>query len=182
MRTFITGGTGLIGSHLARELLARGDQVVVLTRSKERASRQPILAGAQLVEGDPNEPGDWQREVDGCDAVVHFAGQNIFGKRWNQEIKQEIRESRLKSTAQVVEAIRRSSKRPDVFVSGSAIGYYGPCGDEELIETASPGDDFMAGSAWNGNRLRGRRPLNWAFGWRFCGLALCSTATREPSR
>lgn len=144
MRIFITGGTGLIGSHLARELLARGDQVVVLTRSAEKARRQTLLAGAKVVEGDPSQADDWHGEVDGCDAVVHLAGKNLFSERWNDRIKKEIRESRVKSTAQVVEAMRRCSKRPRVFVCGSAIGYYGPHGDEELTESSPPGDDFMA--------------------------------------
>ncbi len=144
MRVFITGGTGLIGRHLAARLLTRQDTPVVLTRSASKASKLPELKGAEIVPGDPAVPGDWQKAVDGCDAVIHLAGQNVFGPRWNKEIKRQVRDSRVLGTRHVVEAITSASRRPKVLLQGSAIGYYGARGDEELTESGPPGDDFMA--------------------------------------
>ncbi len=81
MRVFVTGGTGLIGRRLVDRLIGRGDDVVVLSRSAERARRE-LHPDAEVVEGDPAHPGTWQREVERCDAVVNLAGENLFARRW----------------------------------------------------------------------------------------------------
>ena len=147
MRVFVTGGTGLVGTHLIRWLRQRQDQVVVLTRNPEVA-RQKLDPACVLVEGDPMQAGEWQRAVEPCDAVVHLAGENIFGRRWNAAFKELLRDSRVKSTEHVVEALARNPKKGDgtskTLVSASAIGYYGPHGDEELTEESPPGDDVLA--------------------------------------
>jgi uncharacterized protein (TIGR01777 family) len=147
MRVFVTGGTGLIGTRLTKRLLERGDQPVVLTRRYGDA-RQTLGPKTELVEGDPMQPGPWMENVDTCDAVIHLAGENVFGKRWSADFKQMLVDSRIKGTQNVVGAVLRKPKRPDgsakVLVNASAIGYYGPHGDEELTEDSPPGSDFLA--------------------------------------
>jgi uncharacterized protein (TIGR01777 family) len=145
MRVFIAGGTGLIGTGLVRELLARGDRPVVLSRRASAADGRPEFRGVEVVQGDPTGPGHWQSSIDGCDAVINLAGANIFSRRWSEQVKRSIRDSRVESTAQLVRAVRAADRRPSVFVLGSAIGYYGATGDEELTESSPPGSDFMAG-------------------------------------
>ena len=98
----------------------------------------------QVIPGDPTQPGHWQDEVDGCDAVVNLAGHNIFADRWNTEIKRKIRDSRVYSAEQLVARSSRRTIGPEVFVQGSAIGFYGPHGDEELDESSPSGSDFLA--------------------------------------
>lgn len=144
MRVFITGGTGLIGRHVARRLKNRGDEVVVLTRSVKSSAGKPGFEGIRLIEGNPVSGGPWKKEVEGCDAVVNLVGHNLFADRWTPEIKRKIRDSRVYSTERVVEAIGECAQRPKVLVNGSAIGYYGAHGDEELIEESPSGIDFMA--------------------------------------
>lgn len=145
MRVFITGGSGLIGRSLARSLLESGHRPVILSRRAEAVRRDPAMWAYHIVEGDPTAPGRWQEEVDGCDAVVNLAGHSVFAERWNREVRTKIRESRVRSAEQVAAAIQRSVTRPRVLVQGSAIGYYGPHGDEELDESAPAGTDFLAG-------------------------------------
>ena len=147
MRIFITGGTGLVGSRLIRRLRERGDHAVILTRRFGHA-RQLFGPDAQLIEGDPMRNGEWTNAVGDCDAVVHLAGENVFGRRWNADYKKQLYDSRILSTQKVVEALRRKPVRadgqPKVLVNASAIGFYGAHGDEELTEDSAPGSDFLA--------------------------------------
>ena len=147
MRVFVTGGTGLIGSRLIKALVQRGDWALVLTRRFAR-SRQLLGPDCELVEGDPMQPGPWQDKATGCEAVVHLAGENIFNRRWNARFKALLFDSRIRSTQHVVEALKGSPRRedgtPKILVNASAIGFYGPHGDEELTEQSPPGSDYMA--------------------------------------
>jgi uncharacterized protein (TIGR01777 family) len=147
MRVFVTGGTGLIGRRLVRELLQRGDNPVVLTRRYGDA-RQMFGPNCKLVEGDPMEPGDWTGGVADCDAVINLAGENVFNRRWGDAFKGLLFDSRVRSTMNVAQALlrnpRRGDGRPKALVNASAIGYYGPHGDEELTEDSPPGNDFLA--------------------------------------
>jgi uncharacterized protein (TIGR01777 family) len=147
MRVFVTGGSGLIGSRLIRALAARGDEVVLLTRRPE-AVREALGSTCQVVAGDPTEPGPWTESLDGCEAVVNLTGENLFARRWNEAFKLRLRDSRLRSTETIVRALARQPRTaagaPKVLVNGSAVGYYGPHGDEELTEESPPGDDFLA--------------------------------------
>jgi hypothetical protein len=144
MRVFVTGGTGLIGTRLVRQLLKRGDQPVVLTRRPDAAAKL-FGPACTVVAGDPTQSGAWVDAVADCDAVVNLAGENVFGRRWNAEVKALLNDSRVKATQNVVEALRQQTDgRPRTLVNASAIGYYGPHGDEELTEDSPPGDDFLA--------------------------------------
>jgi uncharacterized protein (TIGR01777 family) len=147
MRVFITGGTGLVGSRLVPRLVDRGDQVVLLSR-RAGPARERFGKACAVVEGDPMQTGSWMDAVGDCDAVIHLAGENVFARRWSSEFKALLRDSRVKSTENVVQALARkprtASGQPKVLVNASAIGYYGPHGDEELNEDSPPGDDFLA--------------------------------------
>ena len=156
MRVVISGGTGLIGSALARRLRDDGHAVVVLTRSRGVKTGAPDAA-AHAARGDlrlvtwpaaPVGPGDaapaWWQAVDGADAVVNLAGESIAAGRWTARQKERIRESRVQATRALVQAIRAVDRKPAVLVSGSAVGYYGPRGDEVVDETTPPGDDFLS--------------------------------------
>jgi uncharacterized protein len=144
MRVFITGGTGLIGRSLARALRESGHHPVILSRRADEVRRDPSMWAYQVIPGDPAMPGRWQEEVDGCDAVVNLAGHNVFADRWNAAVKAKIRDSRVYAAQQLVAAIRQAQSRPQVYVHGSAIGYYGPHGDDELTESSPQGSDFLA--------------------------------------
>lgn len=147
MRIFVTGATGLVGRRIVRRLGERGDQVVILTRRADHAG-QLFGNSVGVVEGDPMRPGDWMKAIADCDAVIHLAGENVFARRWNADFKKLLRDSRILSTQNVVEALRRQPIRADgqakALVNASAIGYYGPRGDEELNEDSAPGSDFLA--------------------------------------
>lgn len=138
MRTFVTGASGLIGRRLVAALLARGDTVVSLSRKP--AEPRP---GVEAVAGDPTVAGPWLERLAGCDAVVHLAGEPIVGKRWNAERLARIRSSRVDSTKLIAEALAKGG--PRVFVSGSAVGYYGlNTGDAKITEDSPPGTDLLA--------------------------------------
>ena len=143
MRVFVTGGTGLIGRNLVAALLSRGDCVSVVTRDAAAAGKV-LPERVSLTEADPAEGGSWQREVDGADVIVNLAGEPIFGSRWTRPQKERIRTSRLRTTENIVEAIAACRDRPGTFISGSAVGYYGPRGSEQLSEDAPAGDGFLA--------------------------------------
>jgi hypothetical protein len=146
MRVFVTGGTGLIGPRLVQRLRQRNDSVALLTRRASAAREK--FPDATIVEGDPMQAGPWQQAIDDCDAVIHLAGENIFNKRWNDAFKQLLRDSRVKSTENVAAALARNPKTASgagkVLVNASAVGYYGPHGDEELDESSPPGNDILA--------------------------------------
>jgi uncharacterized protein len=142
----ITGAGGLIGSALARSLRADGHVVRPLVRPA--ANGRQSAAGA--IRWDPAAGTIESGAVDGIDAVVHLAGAGIGDKRWSPARKREIRESRVRGTDLLARTLAGLSRPPAVFVSGSAVGYYGDRGDEELTEQSAPGADFLAevAQAW----------------------------------
>ena len=152
MNVTVTGATGLIGTKLVRTLRARGDGVTVLSRSPDKARAAlgvdaiawDLMAGPAPVEA-----------LRGRDAVVHLAGEDV-AQRWNDEVKHEIRASREVGTRNLVAGIGAAEPRPAALVSASAVGYYGPRGDEPVTEDAPPGDDFLAGVcvAWEREAAR----------------------------
>lgn len=142
MRVVITGGTGLIGRALAAELAGAGHEVVVTSRSP--GSVRGLPAGVEPVEWDTASAGRLAALIDGADAVVHLVGEGIADGRWTAERKRRILDSRVRSTAAVVEAMAAVGSRPGVLLQSSAVGYYGARGDEEITEESGPGDGFLA--------------------------------------
>jgi uncharacterized protein len=141
MKVVIAGGTGFLGRPLTTSLLQDKHDVIVLTRGRDAR----IAAGARGVEWDPSgETGTWAAAIDGAHVVVNLAGESIAGKRWSAAQKQRILDSRLRATRSLVTAIGNASAPPSVFVSGSAVGYYGPLGDEPATEATPAGHDFLA--------------------------------------
>jgi uncharacterized protein (TIGR01777 family) len=145
MRVVITGGTGLIGRALARELGGAGHDVVVLTRSPGRAGKLP--PGVRAAGWDGRSATGWGALLDASDGVetaaVHLAGESVGEGRWTEEKKRRIRTSRVESSRAVLDAIRQAAAKPRVLLQGSAVGYYGPCGDELVTEDHPPGEDFL---------------------------------------
>jgi uncharacterized protein (TIGR01777 family) len=142
MLVIITGGTGLIGRPLAASLLSDGHEVVVLSRDPGRVSGLP--AAARVVRWDGSSAAGWGDLAEGAGAIVNLAGENIGDSRWTAKRKQSIRVSRTNAGRAVVEAVLAAAHKPGVVIQSSAVGYYGPRGDEELGEDAPPGSDFLA--------------------------------------
>jgi uncharacterized protein (TIGR01777 family) len=141
VRVAVTGATGRIGTGLVRALQERGDDVTVLTRSPARA--RAALPGTTAVEWDPAAGPAPAEALAGRDGVVHLAGEDV-AQRWTDDAKRRIRESRELGTRNLVAGIAAADPRPRVLVSASAVGYYGPRGDEPVDESTPPGDDFLA--------------------------------------
>ncbi|MGE4133798.1 MAG: TIGR01777 family oxidoreductase [Bdellovibrionales bacterium] len=142
MRILLSGATGLIGKNFIRRALREGHEVVALVRRPEMFKMLP----KENIFAWSHEQVPPAEAFDGVQAVVHFAGAGVADKRWTSSRKNLIRESRLVGTRNLVKAIESLSedRRPDVFVSGSAIGYYGYHRKEEMTEESPPGDDFLA--------------------------------------
>ncbi len=142
-RIVITGATGLIGKKLVSALINRNYEVIIFSRNTVKAKiKFPDVK--EYVEWDYNKPELWKSYLENADAVIHLAGTNLFAKRWNHEFKNEILKSRQLSTQNLVDAIKSCKTKPEVFISSSAIGYYGNRGDEILTEKSSAGIDFLA--------------------------------------
>lgn len=140
MRITVTGATGLIGRRLVGALRERGDEVTVLSRRPGAARR---MLGVEVFGWEPETEPAPVAALAGRDGVVHLAGEPI-GQRWTRETKQRIRSSRELGTARLIEGLERSGPRPQVLVSASGVGYYGPRGDEWLDEDAPRGTGFLA--------------------------------------
>ena len=134
MRIAVTGGTGLIGPALCKTLVGQGEEVVVISRDPARA-RLKLPDGVEAVSwpDGAKEPDSRGEALQGVDAIVNLAGEPI-AQRWTRNVKSRLRESRLNSLQRLFELVERSASRPTVLVSASAIGYYGPRGDEALTE------------------------------------------------
>ena len=142
MRTIITGGSGLIGRALAAELAAPEHEVIILSRTPGRGGGLP--AGARAVGWDGRTAEGWQDLADGATAIVNLAGESIAAGRWTAARKQRIAASRHQAGAAVVQAVAGATTRPQVVIQASAVGYYGPRGDEKITEEMAAGDDFLA--------------------------------------
>ena len=151
MKILITGGTGLIGQALIDALLKDGHEISVLTRNVDKA-RNELPSGVKPYRWDGATPNGWDHLIPDMDAVINLAGESIAGeslvdimtKHWNDAYKKRIRESRAKVGEALVAAVEKSEKKPSVFIQASAIGYYGPRDDEEVLEISEAADDFMA--------------------------------------
>ncbi|MER7692546.1 TIGR01777 family oxidoreductase [Streptomyces sp. NPDC097610] len=143
-RIAIAGASGLIGSALTRSLTADGHEVVRLVR---RAPR-----GQDEVRWDPDGQRMDAAGLAGCTAVVNLAGAGVASRRWTEAYKRKILDSRVRGTATLAAAVASLDERPEVFVNGSAIGFYGETGDRVVDESAPPGEGFLPSVcvAWEG--------------------------------
>ena len=138
MNVLITGGTGFVGSYLTDRMLDLGWNVTITGRSK---SVYEGRKGFDHLICDTAEEGPWQDHVSRADVIVNLAGKNIFTP-WKDDVKKEIRESRIKTTRNLVSALDSGSNA--VFLSTSAAGFYGSRGDEVLTEASPMGQGFLA--------------------------------------
>src|SRR6478735_4786375 len=136
MDVAITGASGLIGRALTESLRGDGHRVV--------AFRRGGVTDGDTIGWDPDAGRIDAPALEGLDAIVHLAGEGIAEKKWSEEHKRRIRDSRVRGTAALAAAIASREHKPRVLVSGSAIGYYGNRGDEVLTEESAPGSDFLA--------------------------------------
>lgn len=141
MRIFVTGGTGFIGTPLVRSLADKGHEIIVLLRENDS---QPASPGVKYVSGDPfKKSGVWDA-IPECDAAINLAGEPIQG-RWTSEKKKAIRDSRVITTENLVNAIPRGKEF--TLISTSAVGIYGDAGERECLESSPAGNDFLASVA-----------------------------------
>lgn len=149
MKIVIAGGSGLVGQALAQRLSKRGDDVVVLTRDPAA-----VRTGRGVAWGGAHD--EWKAEIRDASAVVNLAGSGIADKRWTEQRKKELRESRVVSTRALADAMIASPDPNRAFVSASAVGYYGARGDEELDETSRPDASFLSKLSveWESEALR----------------------------
>ncbi|MGC8657726.1 MAG: TIGR01777 family oxidoreductase [Desulfomonilaceae bacterium] len=137
MKVFITGANGFVGSALSGFFSECGHEVFALVRNPSKAVGLPT--SVKIVLGDPSKPGKWQEDLHKYDLFINLAGASIF-HRWNDDYKKLIRNSRINTTKNLVQAIPSNT----TLLSTSAVGYYGMKGDEELDESSKSGNDFLA--------------------------------------
>jgi uncharacterized protein (TIGR01777 family) len=132
----VAGGSGFLGRKLVKRLEGDGHAVTILTRRPK---------GSAEVRWNPDgSPGDLAQHLDGKDAVINLAGESLADQRWSEARKAALRDSRILSTRSLVRAVAECERAPEVFINASAVGYYGPRGDEPITESSAPGSDFLA--------------------------------------
>ena len=162
MKVVVTGATGLVGSQLVPVLSGQGHDVYRLTHSKPREAHD--------ISWDPAHKQLPKSRLEGAEAIVHLAGENIAGRRWNAKFKEAIRKSRIDSTQLLCETISQLESPPKVLVCASAIGFYGDRGNELLNETSPAGKGFLADTCrdWEAicepARAKGIRVVNLRIG------------------
>lgn len=136
MKILIGGSSGLVGTALIKSLEAEGHEVFRLVRHAPSSKTE--------VEWSPDRYSIALARIEGFDAVLNLAGESIAEGRWTDDKKRKIRESRVKGTKLLGDALANLTKPPQTFICASAIGYYGNRGDEILTEASTPGNDFLA--------------------------------------
>jgi uncharacterized protein (TIGR01777 family) len=142
MRVLVTGATGFVGRALIPRLQRDKHSVVAWVRSEARA-RSLLGADVDMVRTAGGFDG-LVSAIERCDAVVNLAGAPLMGGRWTAARRAVLEDSRVELTSHLVQAMTAAKPRPGVFVSGSAVGYYGDRADEPLTDASSAGDDFLA--------------------------------------
>ena len=163
MKILVTGGTGLVGSALCPMLTTGGHEVYRLTRSSPKEAND--------IQWNP-AAGDLPRaQLEGLDAVVHLAGENIAGSRWNAKVKDRLSSSRVEGTKLLCETLAQLQRPPKALICASAIGYYGDRGSDLLNESSQPGEGFLADlcrdweTAADPARAKGIRVVNLRIGF-----------------
>ena len=134
----ITGGTGLIGMHLGLRLQEKGYKVALLSRSSRSGALFPVYSW------DPDLSEDFTLALDQADCIIHLAGANIGAKRWSLKRKQQILDSRVKTGSLIFDAVEQGKRKPTVFISASATGYYGALTANKVFDESAPAhDDFL---------------------------------------
>lgn len=162
MKILVSGSHGLVGSALVNSLQHDGHELFSLVRSAPKSASE--------LEWNPERRPVTQSRLEGMDAVVHLAGESIAEGRWSDDKKRRIRDSRVKGTTTLSEALANLQNPPGTFICASAIGYYGNRGDEILTEASAPGNDFLSGVCVEWERAtkpavdKGIRVINARFG------------------
>lgn len=164
MQMVVAGGSGFLGRALVHALAADGHATVVLSRgagASARGAASDTTSRTRTVGWTPDgASGAWASVLDGADAVINLAGESIGGGRWTAARKRQITDSRILATRSLVAAIQQAATPPPVFISGSAVGYYGPLGDQIATEETPAGDDFLASvcTQWEAEAQRAASP------------------------
>lgn len=151
MKIVVTGGTGRIGEPFVKSLAEGGHEVIVLTRGPKKHAGTFPQGNVTLVQWDAKTVGEWAAHLEGADAVVHLAGEDISGgqfppKRWTDARKQAIYDGHIQPTRAIVDAIKAASDKPKALIQQGGVDYYGSYSDDRLITLDSePGDSFLAG-------------------------------------
>lgn len=137
MKILVSGATGLVAKHLIPVLESKGHSITRLVRGKAAG------AGEVLWDSETGFSADEAAKLEGFDAVIHLAGDNVASENWSEDKKRRIRESRVKGTRLLVDALAGCDSKPGIFISASAIGFYGNRGDEVLTEESPAGTGFF---------------------------------------
>ena len=138
MKVLVTGASGFIGQRIVKALAKQRHEILRLTRSAaDPGDPRSIHWNIEAGELDP-------AALEGLDAVIHLAGENLSAKRWTPAFKAQILESRVKGTQLLLSALERTAVKPKAFIAAAAIGYYGNRGAQELSEDSEAGTDFLA--------------------------------------
>ena len=157
MKVLVTGATGFIGKELIKKLNANGHEILVLTRNSDSAKFR-IPVHCEIVTWDPEKYSLSPIVLKGVDAVINLAGEGIADGRWTPKRKRTLTQSRVLSARRLLDAISYMNSKPKVFLSASAIGFYGDQGDQLLNEESAKGNGFLSEvcQSWENETLRAK--------------------------
>ena len=150
MKLFLTGCTGFIGRELIPLLIKEGHKLTVISRqSKEKLKIKTSDSNLKIIQMNPAQSSSWENEgvrssLQSCEGIINLAGEPIAEKRWTDEHREEITNSRIKTTKNLIQSLRSLKKSPKVLINASAIGFYGSHSQTEFTEEDIPGDDYLA--------------------------------------
>ncbi len=142
-RIIITGATGLIGRNIFRKLIEKNFDLIIFTTDTKK-SKEMFPEAIEYVKWNMSLTDDWSKNLNNIHAVIHLSGAPISGKRWSSKYKERILSSRIFTTRQLVTAFKQCKEKPKVFISSSAVGYYGSSLNNEFIESSPAGKGFLA--------------------------------------